>query len=112
MRWIGKHSHFISIYLVNINDTYSIIIGGESNYCENAVCASTYYYNHEAEQWIEGPNLIQGRRYHAAGVLFDKYTLQKIVIVTGGGNRKDGNTDTLFDSTEMLIANQWVSGKN
>ena len=69
-----------------------------------------YYYNHEAEQWIEGPNLIQGRRYHAAGVLFDRYTLQKIVIVTGGGYR-ESSIDILFDSTEMLMANQWASGK-
>ena len=46
--------------------------------------------------------MIQSRFSHAAGIVMDEYTLEEIVIVTGGFH---------VSQTEMLLDNTWSKGK-
>ena len=74
----------------------------------------TYYYNHEnilkngygKGEWLEGPQMLQERGWHAVGVVIDQGTLKNIIIVTGGFN------GIFLDSTEILLENQWIQGEN
>ena len=61
---------------------------------------------HQGHNWIQGPDLMQARRIHAAGVVTDEVTTEKLVIVTGGEHN-----GIILDSTEMLFNNQWHQGK-
>ena len=93
--------------LVAIDNTLSMLIGGRTPVSdENFITQTTHYFDHQGNNWIQGPDLMQGRRGHAAGVVTDEVTTEKFVIVTGG----DYHGDRL-DSTEMLINNQWNQGK-
>ena len=91
--------------LVAIDTTLSLLIGGRN--IENAPIQTTHYFDHQAHNWIQGPDLMQAREDHAAGVVTDEVTTEKLVIVTGGYN---GN-GILLDSTEILFNNQWNHGK-
>ena len=92
--------------LVAIDNTLSILIGGRTPVNnEIVITETTHYFDHQENTWFQGPDLMQGRMSHAAGVVTDEVTAEKFVIVTGGdyhGNR--------LDSTEMLIKNQWNQG--
>ena len=90
--------------LVAIDNTLSLLIGGRNS--EYAPIQTTHYFDHQAHNWIQGPDLMQARSEHAVGVVTDEVTTEKFVIVTGG----DYHGDRL-DSTEMLINNQWNQGK-
>ena len=89
--------------LVAIDNTLSMLIGGRS---ESVETQTTHYFDHQGHNWIQGPDLMQARGGHAAGIVTDEMTTEKIVIVTGG----DYNGIKL-DSTEMLINQQWIQGK-
>ena len=86
-----------------VDDTLSMLIGGES---ESVATQTTHYFDHQSQNWIQGPDLIQARWQHAAGIVTDQVTNEELVIVTGGY----GNGISL-DSTEMLFNNQWHQGK-
>jgi hypothetical protein len=88
--------------LVAIDNTLSLLIGGRTT----ETTEKTHYFDHQAHNWIQGPDLMQARMAHAAGVVTDEVTTEKLVIVTGG----DHNGIRL-DSTEILINNQWNQGK-
>ena len=90
--------------LVAINNTCSIVIGGRTS--GNVETPTTHYFHHDGNNWIQGPDLIQARRVHAAGIVTDEVTYEKFVTVTGG---EHNGID--LDSTEMLINNQWNQGK-
>ena len=90
--------------LVAIDNTLSMLIGGRS--IVNAGIQTTLYFDHQGHNWIQGPDLMQARIDHAAGVVTDEVTTEKLVIVTGG----DHNGIRL-DSTEMLFNNEWNQGK-
>ena len=47
---------------------------------------------------------------HGSATCVDKVTKAKIPIVTGGYGMRDGNIGELFDSTELLINEQWQPG--
>ena len=51
---------------------------------EDATIQTTHYFDHQAHNWIQGPDLMQARMAHAAGVVTDEVTTEKLVIVTGG----------------------------
>ena len=86
-----------------IDDTLSMLIGGATR--ENDATQTTHYFDHQSHNWIQGPDLIQARWQHAAGIVTDQVTNEELVIVTGGyGNGT-------LDSTEMLFNNQWHQGK-
>jgi hypothetical protein len=83
--------------LVAINSSCSMVIGGHSNDWS----ASTFFYDHNEDEWITGPSLMQAREYHAAGMVTDEVTDEQFVAVTGG----------YLDSTEILQEGEWVQGK-
>ena len=68
--------------------------------------ATVYYFEHEDKNWSQGPDLIQPRKSHAAGIVTDETTHDEFVIVTGGESY-----GIYLDSTEILIDNQWHQGK-
>jgi hypothetical protein len=89
--------------LVAIDNTLSLIIGGDTT---GGITPTTHYFDHQAHNWIQGPDLMQSRSGHAAGIVTDEVTTEKLVIVTGGEHN-----GILLDSTEMLINSQWNQGK-
>ena len=101
--------------MVAINSTCSIVIGGFSNY---EVSTSTFFYNHNEGEWhyfgnwTNGPSLVQGRRYPAAGIVTDEVTDEHFVVVTGGDVADlSGSAFVDLDSTEILQDGEWVQGK-
>lgn len=93
-----------SLTLVAINDTCSMLIGGETP--GGVDSNSTFYFQHEGQIWTQGPDLIKARQDHAAGIVTDEETLEKFVVATGG----EVNGIKL-DSTEILIDLLWNNGK-
>ena len=89
--------------LVAINNTFSLLIGGRTG---SSSLPTVYYFEHEGKNWSQGPDLIQARRGHAAGLVTDETTYDEFVIVTGGEFN-----GIMLDSTEILINNQWHLGK-
>ena len=86
--------------MVAINSTCSMVIGG-ANY--NGISALTFFYDHNEEEWINGPSLMEERIHHAAGIVTDEVTGEDFVAVTGGY--------WTLDSTEILQDGEWVQGK-
>ena len=87
--------------MVAINSTCSMVIGG------NADSALTFFYDHNEDEWINGPSLIEARGNHASGIVTDEVTDENFVAVTGGSYPWGGN----LDSTEILQDGFWVQGK-
>ena len=67
----------------------------------------TRYYNHEKEEWTNGPDLNIGRRGHTAGLVTDTINGNTLLFVFGGF---EGKTGTYLDSTEVLINGEWIVG--
>ena len=91
--------------MVVINSTCSMVIGGRNSNDDDR--ASTFFYDHNEEEWITGPSLMQGRVWHAAGIVTDDVTDEQYVAVTGGV----GSGGLYLDSTEILQDGEWVLGK-
>ena len=88
--------------MVAINSTCSMVIGGYSN----DFSVSTFFYDRNEEEWINGPtSLIQAREYHAAGIVTDEVTGEHFVAVTGGYY-----FGVSLDSTKILQDGEWVQG--
>ena len=92
------HGHCVVV----INSTFSMIIGG---YTENPE-DSTFYFDHDKYEWINGQSLIQARYYHAAGIIIDEVTGEDFVVVTGGQT----NAHDSSNSTEILMDTGWIAG--
>ena len=95
--------------MVAINSTSSMVIGG---YHSQGISKLTFFYDHNGEEWINGPSLIQRRDRHAAGIVTDEVTNEQFLVVTGGSGYQyfDGFFST-FDSTEILQDGNWIQGK-
>ena len=92
----------IAIYghaMIKIKNYISMVIGGDTGQVKSA---QTFIYNHYYGNWTNGPELNQARYQHAAGIVSDEATLQKLPIVTGG---------SVLKSTEILINGTWSLGK-
>jgi hypothetical protein len=89
--------------IVAINSTCSMVIAGFDIDLEKS--ASTFIYDHNEGEWINGPSLMQARGWHAAGIVTDEVTDENFVAVTGGYG-----LDDLLDSTEILQYGEWVQG--
>ena len=61
---------------------------------------------HEEGHWYEGPTMQYKRKNHAVGVVTDKSTLRRLVVVTGGVG-EEGE----LKSTEILLENSWSKGE-
>ena len=78
---------------------------------KNEISAKTYYYNytkphHEKGIWSEGPTMQYRRKKHAVGIVTDRMTLKKFVVVTGGVG-----VEGALKSTEILLEDSWTKGK-
>jgi hypothetical protein len=93
--------------MVAINSTCSMVIGGLSFPFFDDF-ALTFFYDRIEGEWINGPSLIQGRYWHAAGIVTDEVTDEHFVAVTGGSNDFHGDS---LESTEILQDGEWVQGK-
>ena len=91
--------------MTKINSTTSIIIGGA---LENTESIITYFFNHPEQVWNKGPNLKVGRIHHVSGLVTDKETNEKFLVVIGGENQALGP----LDSTEILRDNKWIKGSH
>jgi hypothetical protein len=87
--------------MVAINSTCSMVIGGM--YSSGYYSASTFFFDHNEDEWINGPSLMQARIYHATGIVTDEVTDESFVAVTGGHDD--------LDSSEILQDGEWVQGK-
>ena len=104
--------------MVAINSTCSMFIGGSEVRSYGYHYASTFFYNHNEDElhyfgnWTNGPSLVQGRRYPAAGIVTDEVTDELFVVVTGG-DVADLSVSAYvdLDSTEILQDGEWVQGK-
>ena len=94
---LGNHA------MAKINESYSIVVGGISS----GISDETYFYDHEAKEWLDGPNLIQKRAWHGVGIAIDEERNESLIIVTGGHDFMN-----YIGSTEVLINNEWTFGKN
>ena len=102
----GLYNHAI----VAINRTCSLVIGGWSvDYLFDPSVGSTFFYDHNEGEWINGPSLIQVRHRHAAGIVTDEVTDEDLVAVTGG--HVLDLYGPILDSTEILQNGEWVQGK-
>ena len=73
---------------------------------------STFYFDHNDEEWIVGPNLIQKRANHAVGIIIDEVTMEEFLVVTGGDDIGFLSYPSISQhvSTEILKDNEWNSG--
>jgi hypothetical protein len=90
--------------LVAMDNTLSMLIGGSTNGYD--ATKKTHYFDHQSHNWIQGPDMMQARWGHAAGIVTDQVTNEELVIVTGGICN-----GIFLDSTEMLFNKQWSWGK-
>ena len=91
--------------MVAINSTCSMVIGGFTGGSSFSYSISTFFYDHNEGDWINGPSMIQGREWHAAGIVTDEVTDESFVAVTGGFYY------STLNSTEILQDREWVQGK-
>jgi hypothetical protein len=92
--------------MININDSSTLFIGGSAMNHQISSPSATYYFDHEKDQWLEGPTMQKGRRNHATGVITDKTTLKKLIVVTGGFGAFGA-----AGSTEILFEDVWSIGE-
>ena len=101
----------VSHVLVNILSDITIQIGGFSSLDIvpdlAACCKKVYIYEHKISKWSLGPNLIQGRVFHSAGLVTDETTGEKLVTVTGG---RSGNGDPLKSTEILALGRKWSIG--
>ena len=79
-----------------------------SKLASKSASQDTYYFIHENQTWIKGPDLAQGRMAHAAQVVIDPETKEELVIVTGGLETENG--ETYIDTSEILVDGEWFAG--
>ena len=97
---------------ININSSISIMAGGVRT--TTWVSNKTHFYNSDTHEWKRGPDLSQGRLYHASGVLIDHATGNKHVAVVGGIGRGTETKFVALNSVELLLhgENSWTQGKS
>jgi len=103
--------------MVNVDEKRSMMIGGVVN---GEISSKIWFYSHNNKEFTQGPQLKQARSRHAAGVVTDKETGEKIIVVSGGVDPNyDYSKSTIklryplsyLKSTELLIDGTWQQGK-
>ena len=91
---------------VNLNSTHSMLLLGE-NY-DTGESGSTYFFNHQTNQFTEGPRMNRGRYRFACG-MFQKNGRDTIMVAGGYA----GNGGYPFDSVEYMYLDElvWQEGK-
>ena len=88
---------------LQLNATYTMIILGENYDMGVYGSTETFFFNHETNQFMEGPKLIRGRYRFACG-LFQKNG-RETIIVAGGYAHSNGYP---FDSVEYMYLDELV----
>ena len=104
--------------MASFNSSLSMIISGFTCRTENQpdtrdmFTNKTWFYNHADQNFKPGPDSITARNWHTAGVITDRVTGKKIMVVAGGyGNQMPENEGySMLSSTELFISNEWVEG--
>ena len=77
---------------------------------KNNLCSphheGSLYFNHETQEFIPGPALLEDRRGHTSGTLTDQETGERIVVIAGGKG------SYYVDLTELLFDGKWHAGTN
>ena len=94
--------------MIAINSDLIMVIGGYSP--ASGILSQTFYYDHLNGHWIDGPTLNQVRINHAAGIITDGATHERLVIVTGGVDGLGAYYYNAFKSTEILQDGDWSLG--
>ena len=85
------------------NEMKAFIIGGNGN---GVVSSATHIFSFDDQTWQQGPSLIEGRYFHACGILKDGNDY--IIVVAGGA----GET-TYLSSVELYnlrSGTSWYAG--
>ena len=122
--WVGDNFCDDETNTVKCNYDGGDCCGANSDhsFCTYCVCfadienapiplAATFYFDHDKSQyekgsWSEGPTMIYKRKHHSVGIVADRITLEKFVVVTGGEDEEGAHL-----TTEILIKNEWSLGK-
>ena len=102
----------ISLYnqaVVDINQSCIMLIGG----FDGDASDKTFYFSHMTKLWTIGPNLLQARFAHSAGVITDNTTQEVHIVAVGGKTCIIENTfDCFLNTVEILNEeSQWILGK-
>ena len=76
---VGAEGHAIVEVLP---DEQYILIGGDTE--DGYDSKATYVFNVNNERWTRGPDLIEGRNSHTAGIIHDSVTHDPYIVVVGG----------------------------
>ena len=90
--------------IVALNSGVFILIGGGS---DNGRSSATYFYE-EKKGWRSGPNLINARSFHTAGVLTDRVSTKTFIVAVGGWQVDAGSS---LEYLEYPGSNDWMKGK-
>ena len=86
-------------------DEQYILIGGWTEDCQYS--KATYFFHVNNERWTRGPDLIEGRRWHTAGIIQDSVTHDPYIVVVGGYNG-----EYLRSVEKMKVGSEkWDQGK-
>ena len=90
--------------MVSLEGNLTIVIGGANSNSSGTATASylTYIYDHMLKAWTNGPTMNMARASHAAFIVTDLETDERLVIAAGGYQ----------NSTEILIDNVWIKGND
>ena len=91
--------------LVSVQEDETMVVGGVNSNGTTADSDLTHIYNHRMKRWTNGPILNTGRHSHAAFIVIDLVTEERLVIAAGGYLNEFS-----INSTEILIDNRWVEG--
>ena len=96
--------------ILSLNSTTSILIGGQT-VKKGANSHKCYYFNHINQNWTRGYDLMEGRRYHTAGLIKDHETHEEHIVVVGGLNDNGGSIKPSV-SVEIMFAGErsWTIG--
>ena len=101
---VGAHLHAIVEVLP---DEQYILIGGATE--DGIYSKATYVFNVNNERWTRGPDLIDGRRGHTAGIITDSVTHDPYIVVVGGYN---GGPFPLSSVEKMKVGSEkWDQSK-
>ena len=94
---------------ISINQSTSFLIAGSR--VNKWMSNKTHFFNIDSNEWKNGPELLQARCVHAAGVLTDHTTGNRHVAVVGGIGNGAWPAEVL-DSVELLLHGEhsWTQG--
>ena len=93
--------------MVSVQETITMVIGGANLNGTTTDSDLTHIYDHKRERWANGPTLNMGRASHAAFIVTDLVTDERLVIAAGGYQGS-----ITLNSTEILVGNRWSQGNN